>query len=175
MRIIDTNEQLLLRQSFVQKITAPEYISSLDQNVLKGIHNLQYYEEEWSQILHKVHNEPSLENLYRFTNGIMEVYVKAIDNLAEFKTLSYALSSLNTFIKENANEILADHRKLNTLIMLVKHLWSDLTSWREHIFSLQDATDIHYLDSSFFSSCMQIEQIVGNKMIMTDDDEIDFF
>lgn len=172
--MIDTNEQQLLRQSFVQKITALEYISSLDQSILKEIHNLQCYEKEWNQILHNVHNEPSLENLYRFTNGIMEVYVKAIDNLSEFRTLSYALSSLNTFIKENANDILSDHKKLNTLIMLVKHLWSDLTSWREHIFSLQDATDIHYLDSSFFSSCMQIEQIVGNKMIMTDD-EIDFF
>lgn len=104
----------------------------------------------------------------------MEVYAKAIGNLTEFRALSYALSSLALFIKEHADAILSKRSKLNTLVMLIEHLGSDLTSWREHIFTFQDAADIHYLDSSFFSSCMQIEQIVGNKVIMTDD-EIDFF
>jgi hypothetical protein len=57
--------------------------------------------------------------------------------------------------------------------MLVEHLGSDLTSWREHIFALQDTADIHYLDSSFFSSCMQIEQIIGNKEVAANDDDDD--
>lgn len=172
--MVDIDEQQLLRQSFAQKITAVEYVSHLDKNILNEIHHLAHCEEQSFLALKRVHNEPTLENLYQFTDEAMEVYVKNIGKLAEFATLSYALSSLKTFIKENANEILADHKKLNMLIMLIEHLWSDLTSWREHIFTLQDAADIHYLDSSFFSSCMQIEQIVGNKVIMTDD-EIDFF
>lgn len=172
--MIDLDEQQLLRQSFVQKITAVEYVKNLDENVLKDIRHLTHCEDEWFRALKRVHNEPSLENLYQFTDEAMEVYAKAIGNLTEFRALSYALSSLDLFIKEHADAILSKRSKLNTLVMLIEHLGSDLTSWREHIFSLQDATDIHYLDSSFFSSCMQIEQIVGNKVIMTDD-EIDFF
>lgn len=172
--MVDTSEQQLLRQSFVQKITSVEYVNSLEENVLNEIHRLKTFDDMWIQYLQRVKNEPSLKNLHEFTDGVMEVYVKTIGNLKEFTTLSYALSSLNRFIKEHANDILSEHNKLNMLVMLIEHLLNDLTSWREHIFSLQDAADIHYLDSSFFSSCMQIEQIVGNKVIMTDD-EIDFF
>jgi hypothetical protein len=47
--------------------------------------------------------------------------------------------------------------------MLLEHLGNDLVSWREHLFITQSTHDIHYLDSSFFSSCMQIEMIIGNK------------
>ena len=62
------------------------------------------------------------------------------------------------------------------LIMLLEHLGSDLNTWKGHIFLLQDTADIHYLDSSFFSSCMQIEGIISNKDLGVDDDnEIEFF
>jgi hypothetical protein len=77
--------------------------------------------------------------------------------------LAYALSSLGSFLKEHADEIITDPKKLKTLVMLTEHLGSDLTSWSDHIFGLQDTADIHYLDSSFFSSCMQIEQIIGEQ------------
>jgi hypothetical protein len=62
------------------------------------------------------------------------------------------------------------------MIMFFEHLGEDLTSWREHIFILQDTEDIHYLDSSFFSSCMQIEGIIGNKEVSGDDEDcMEFF
>ena len=175
-RTIDTQEQELLRQSFVNKTSAVHYVSDIGGDVLDEIRDLESLDEEWIERLQTLETEPTVENIRRFTDGVLGVYVKAINNLFEFTALAYALSSLGTFMKEHADAIVSDNSKLKMLVMLTEYLGSDLTSWREHIFSLQDAGDIHYLDSSFFSSCMQIEQIVGNKEINTDDDnDMEFF
>lgn len=176
VRAIDATEQGLLRQSFVNKTTAVDYVSDIGGDVLDEIRDLESLDEEWIERLHVLESEPSVENIHHFVDGVLGVYVKAINNLFEFTALAYALSSLGIFMKEHSDAIITDSTKLKMLVMLTEHLGSDLTSWREHIFALQDAADIHYLDSSFFSSCMQIEQIVGNKEIATDDDnDIEFF
>jgi CheY-like chemotaxis protein len=175
-RTIDNKEQGLLRQSFVHKTSAIDYVSEIGGDVLDEIRDLESLDEEWLERLHTLENDPTVENIRQFTDRVLGVYVKAVNNLFEFTALAYALSSLGTFMKEHADAIVTDGSKLKMLVMLTEHLGSDLTSWREHIFSLQDAADIHYLDSSFFSSCMQIEQIVGNKEIETDDDnDMEFF
>lgn len=173
-RSIDANEQGLLRQSFVNKTSAIEYIRDIGGDVLDEIRDLESLDNEWIEKLHILEAEPSVDNLRYFADIVLGTYVRAINNLFEFTALAYALSSLGTFMKEHADAIISDPKKLKMLVMLTEHLGSDLTSWRNHIFALQDAADIHYLDSSFFSSCMQIEQIVGNKEIETDDD-MEFF
>lgn len=176
IRAIDEKEQGLLRQSFVDKTTAGDYVREIGGDVLDEIRDLEGLDIEWSEKLAILESDPSVENIRSFADGVLGVYVRAINNLFEFTALAYALSSLGTFMKEHDDAIISDPKKLKMLVMLTEHLGSDLTSWREHIFSLQDAADIHYLDSSFFSSCMQIEQIVGNKEIETDDDnDMEFF
>lgn len=176
VRTIDQNEQGMLRQSFVNKTTAYDYISEIGGDVLDEIRDLESLDSEWLERLNLLEREPSGENIRLFADGVLAVYVRAINNLFEFTALAYALSSLGTFMKEHTDAIISDPKKLKMLVMLTEHLGSDLTSWREHIFALQDAADIHYLDSSFFSSCMQIEQIVGNKEIETDEDnDMEFF
>ncbi|MDO8453704.1 MAG: response regulator, partial [Sulfurimonas sp.] len=110
------------------------------------------------------------------TDAVLNVYVRAINNLFEFTALAYALSSLSVFIKSSAKIISEDSEKRRMLSLLLEHLGHDLTSWREHIFILQDTADIHYIDSSFFSSCMQIEAIIDDKHVDADDDnEMEFF
>lgn len=178
VRVLQSEEQTLLRQSFVKKTSAFEYVADIGGDVLDEIRDLESLDEEWRESLNTLESEPSVENIRQFTDGVLAVYVKAINNLFEFTALAYALSSLGTFMKEHTDAVINDPKKLKMLVMLTEHLGSDLTSWREHIFSLQDAADIHYLDSSFFSSCMQIEQIVGDKKIDSEDDndnDMEFF
>ncbi|OHD98691.1 MAG: hypothetical protein A2552_03855 [Sulfuricurvum sp. RIFOXYD2_FULL_44_160] len=178
VRVLQGEEQTLLRQSFVQKTSALDYIADIGGDVLDEIRDLESLDEEWIESLNALESEPSVENIRQFTDGVLAVYVKAINNLFEFTALAYALSSLGTFMKEHTDAVISDPKKLKMLVMLTEHLGSDLTSWREHIFALQDAADIHYLDSSFFSSCMQIEQIVGDKKIDSEDDndnDMEFF
>ncbi|MDP1784283.1 MAG: response regulator, partial [Sulfuricurvum sp.] len=161
-RLLQSNEEQMLRQSFVQKTTSSEYISDIGGDVLDEIRDLASLDEEWRDKLSTLEEEPSAQNLKNFVDGVLGVYVGAINNLFEFTALAYALSSLGSFLKENADTVVSDPAKLKLLVMLMEHLGADLASWREHIFGLQDAGDIHYLDSSFFSSCMQIEGIIGD-------------
>lgn len=169
-RSIVQEEKELLRQSFVNKTTAVDYVRDIGGDVLDEIRDLESLDGEWIERLTILESDPSIENIRNFVDNVLGVYVRAINNLFEFTALAYALSSLGSFMKEHAEVIVNDEGKLRTLVMLIEHLGNDLSSWREHLFGLQDAADIHYLDSSFFSSCMQIEQIVGNTQIATDDD-----
>lgn len=176
VRVMEDMDKELLRQSFVHKTTAAEYVLDIGGDVLDEIRDLVSLDEEWKDKLSILEEEPTAQNIHNFADGVLGVYVGAINNLFEFTALGYALAALGGFLKENSTLIVNDPKKLKTMVMLMEHLGADLSTWREHIFGLQDAADIHYLDSSFFSSCVQIEGILGNKEVETDDDdEMEFF
>ncbi|MFA6192172.1 MAG: response regulator [Sulfurimonas sp.] len=176
IRVIESKERELLNQSFVHKTSAVDYVSELGGDVIEEILDLVSIDEEWVGILSVIEKNPTEENFVYFSDAVLNVYVKAINNLFEFTALAYALSSLSVFMKNSAKVVSGDSEKIKMLIMLLEHLGKDLTSWREHIFISQDTADIHYIDSSFFSSCMQIEAIINDKKLDSDDDnEMEFF
>ncbi len=176
IRVIDSKERELLHQSFIHKTTAVEYISELGGDVIEEILDLASIDEEWVGILSIIENNPTEENFIYFSNAVLNVYVRAINNLFEFTALAYALSSLSVFMKKSAKVVSEDSEKIKMLIILLEHLGKDLTCWRKHIFILQDTADIHYIDSSFFSSCMQIEAIIDDKHVDADDEnDMEFF
>ncbi|WP_304543405.1 response regulator [Sulfurimonas microaerophilic] len=175
-RVVNSSETEILRQSFVNKTSAADYVSELGGDVFEEIMELASVDEEWQSQLIIIETEKSIESLTYFTDVVFSAYIRVINNLFEFNGLAYALSSLSVFFNDHVEDIVADETKLKTLVMLLEHLGEDLRSWKEHIFETQSTADIHYLDSSFFSSCMQIESIVGDKSLSTDDDDdIEFF
>lgn len=175
IRVIESQERALLHQSFVHKTSAADYVEEIG-DVLDEVLELSSMSDEWRERLDVIEKEPNEQSLREFVDMVLNIYVHTINNLFEFTALAYALTSLGVFIKENAAAICEDASKTKKLIMLLEHLGEDLTAWREHIFVLQDTEDIHYLDSSFFSSCMQIEGIVGDKELSgSDDNDMEFF
>jgi len=176
VRVIESNEKEFLHQSFVHKTSAQDYVQEIG-DILDEVLELSSIDEEWKEGLSMIERDPSENNFIHFVDVVLNAYVRVINNLFEFTALAYALTSLGAFIKDNTKTLSEDASKTKTMIMLFEHLGEDLTLWREHIFVLQDTADIHYLDSSFFSSCMQIESIIGNKDVSADDDEdeMEFF
>lgn len=173
---INSEEKKLLRQSFTQKTSAVDYVSDIGGDILDEILDLASFDEEWREKLSTFEEEPTNENLVDFADKVLGAYSHTINSLFEFTALGYALSSLGVFLKDRADIVVQDPAKTKTLIMLLENLGYDLVSWRKHIFELQDTQDIHYLDSSFFSSCMQIEGIMGNKELDVDDEnDMEFF
>ena len=176
VRAVASEEKVLLRQSFTKKTSSVDYVSDLGGDILDEILDLASFDEEWREKLSTFEEEPTDENLIDFADRVLGAYSHTISTLFEFTALAYALSSLGVFLKDRASLVVEDSAKTKTLIMLLENLGYDLVSWRKHIFELQDTQDIHYLDSSFFSSCMQIEGIMSNKEIDVDDDnEMEFF
>lgn len=162
--------------SFTGKTTAEEYMRDIGCNISEEIEELMSLDEEWEDKLSAFEEEPTIKNLYDFTDNVLSAYSSTINSLFEFEAFAYALSSLKIFLKEKAGTITQEHEKTKTLIALLKCLGSDLRAWREHIFNLQDALDIHYLDNSFFSSCVQIEGLIDDRDTeVNSDTEIKFF
>lgn len=176
MRSIAAAEHQILRESFVNKITAKEYVQSIDSDAYGEVSDLREADLEWTSWLHTLKEEGTEENFRHFANEVLEVYYNAISALYEFSGLAYAIISLSSLIKSNAGVLVQDDAKRARILQFLEYFKNDLSSWIEHVFELQDTQDIHYLDGSFFSSCMQIESIItGTEVDLGDEGEIEFF
>lgn len=175
-RKIADKERRVLRESFIHKITADEYIASLDPDAYWEVHDLRDAQEEWDNSLQSLAKQASKEKVYRFSDDVLGLYVNAISSLYEFSGLAYAIVSLRALIREHADMIVENEAVRFNVLQFLRYFKNDLSSWLEHVFELRDAQDIHYLDASFFSSCMQIESIITGAEIDTGEEgDIEFF
>lgn len=176
MRTVGAAEHQILRESFAAKMNAKDYVESIDSDAFGEVSDLREADLEWSSWLHTLTDEPTEENFRHFANEVLGAYSNAISALYEFSGLAYAIISLSTLIKANAGILIQDEVKRAKTLEFLGYFKNDLSSWIEHVFELQDTQDIHYLDGSFFSSCMQIESIItGTEVDLGDEGEIEFF
>jgi CheY-like chemotaxis protein len=175
-RSLGSIEHQVLRESFVHKITASDYVASIDSDAFGEVSDLREAAFEWTSWLHTLKEEGSAENFNHFANDVLGAYSNALGALYEFSGLSYAIVSLATLLKANGEILAHDDEKRANVLMFLKGFKNDMSSWIVHVFDLQDTQDIHYLDGSFFSSCMSIESIItGTEVDLGDEGEIEFF
>lgn len=176
IRSIGAAEHQVLRESFAHKITAQEYIESIESDEYGEVHDLREAALEWASWMHTLRVEGNEANFHHFANEVLGTYSNAISALSEFSGLAYAIISLATLVKVNAGVLASDEGKRDNFLLFLEGFKNDLTSWIVHVFELQDAQDIHYLDGSFFSSCMIIESLLtGTQIDIGDEGEIEFF
>lgn len=173
-RKIENDEKDLLRKSYAEKISAQEYVASL-ADILDELHDLAEIEGEWKNHLDCFKYEQQIESLYAVAKEISR-YSSVINSLYDFMALAYSMSTLALFL-ENITAERLDETKINKLHTVLGLILEDLANWRETIFVKQETNDIHYLDSSLFSSCLQVETIMTDADIEQndDDDDIEFF
>ncbi|MCV6606964.1 MAG: hypothetical protein OIF32_02035 [Campylobacterales bacterium] len=175
-KTVNDGEKMLLRKSTAdEEISAEEYISEHWNEISDDVADMTEIEFEVEDALGLFDSNPSLENLHKIGNILSRLSNK-INNLYSFAPMSYALSSLSAFLTNITEE---SYRKANIRLLynLISALLKDLSQWRQNIFLTQSAQNIHYLDASFLSSCMQIEAILSDKEIVTDeeDDDLELF
>jgi len=170
---LDDETKSILSKEHNEKITATEFIESTPIEFVSKIEVLFELENTIDETLVNFEQSPNIENLAQVSQSILE-YVDMIEMLVDFQHLSYALktlaNSINNIKEDQLNE--KDVKKFTTLTI---NLLNDLSQWRENIFIKQDANDIHYLDSSLLSSCLQIEAIFEKEKIEEDEDDFELF
>ena len=96
-------------------------------------------------------------------------FIEVVDELFEFEHFAFALHTLNEFLidlnVEGTDK--KDCKKFSTIFI---HFIDDIAEWRKNIFILQEANDVHYLDSSLLSSCLQIQAIFDKQEVVQDDE-----
>lgn len=165
----------LLRRSHVDKISARAFIEEYSESSsMDEIYDLKDIEEKWKELVSDMSHQKTKESLTMLVEGAIDEYARVVNRIYEFSAIGYALSSLCAFLRsvDEAKAIEIAPK----LSMLLEHILEDLINWRNTIFISQSTGDIHYLDSSLLSSCMQIDAILSEKVASSDDeDELELF
>lgn len=167
-----SEQEKILSKTHFNKTTAAQFVDNTAISFMDKIENLVEIEDEIDASLIAFENDPSIEKIH-VTSSKFLMYTEVIELLVEFNHVVFALNTL----AKGMNEITQDQLKpqeVKKFTTLMLHLLHDLGTWRDNIFVKQEANDIHYLDSSLLSSCLQIETIFTKKEIEEDDDDDNF-
>lgn len=167
---LSQEEKEVLRRNHSNKYTALEYITELDDDLIDEIEELGELESEWRELVcdfEESGNWMAIEKV----SAIAQKYSRTIGGLLEFEDLSYAINSLARVLTDTQPS--ESNRKV--LLLFLDTIRIDLCDWRSKIFIKKSAKDIHYLDSSLFSSCLQLQLKLGAGGGETDDNELELF
>ncbi len=169
---LDESDKQILRMTHTEKISAKAFAAELEPDIMDKLERLEANEETLDALVYEFETKTDMDILVKIAEEI-GTYATEIDALYEFKNLSYALLSLATFLKNI--DINAEERKKQKLAIIIRSIFDDLTNWRKTVFVTQSTEDIHYLDSSLLSSCLQVELIFKDAALEESDDELELF
>lgn len=167
-------QQDILAKVHFDKTTAIDYVNDTAVYIIDKVELLENTLAVVEKAAIKFEKECTKENLLGITDSFI-LYISVIEELMEFEHFAFALKTLNNFMAElDAQAITtADHKKFATLFIL---LLDDIEEWRNNIFILKEANDVHYLDSSLLSSCLQLQAIFEKKEAsQIDEDDFELF
>ncbi len=170
--MLDESDKKILRMTHTEKISAKVFAGELEPDIMDKLEKLEANEEILDGLIYEFETKKEFETLIKIGVEI-EAYAAEVDALYEFKNLSYALAGLGAFIKGLKQENM-DERKSQKVGLILRNIFADLANWRKTVFIEQSTEDIHYLDSSLLSSCLQVE-IIFNDSQIADEEELELF
>lgn len=153
----------------VHKESAREYVEGLNAQVMEELQEMEELENEMQETfveLEEYFNLSSLQSIGRH----FEWYGRTIGLLVDFEDVAYSLKTLAEFLL-GLNNVEFNQKKM---LILLRAISEDLENWRRVIFVEQASNDIHYLDASLLSSCLQIKMDFGPQE-QGQDDDLEFF
>jgi CheY-like chemotaxis protein len=172
-KILSEGDSQILRMTHTDKISAEKFAAELEPDIVDKLERLESNEDILDSLVYEFEMKKEFESLGMIA-AELNTYSAEIDSLYEFKNLSYALSNFSTFIANIKQEDM-DDKKSQKLGLILRSIFADLQNWRKTVFVEQSTGDIHYLDSSLLSSCLQAELIFKNEELANDDDDLELF
>ncbi|MFA6193107.1 MAG: response regulator [Sulfurimonas sp.] len=174
MKISD-QENALLRRSHLYKTSAAEYVKELDDEILNELQELEQLGQEFKYTA-KVFQDDKEVTIIDEIVIYLSKYAHVISLLFEFEDLSYAVRSLSELLSSVKDKKL-DDKDMKKIALFLSTIESDLADWYQLIFIKKSAQDIHYLDSSLFSACLQIELILSSDIneMESEEDSLELF
>ena len=164
----------ILTKTHDNALNAIDYVENTAIAFLPKIDSLEMINDEIDKSILTFEKEPSTRSMNIVCDNFQE-YAYVLEELIDFAHLGFAVQTLINFLTTLTEEQF-EIDKVKKLSSMLLNLLHDLNAWRENVFITQVARDIHYLDASLLSSCIQIEAIFEEKKADVDgDDEIEFF
>lgn len=154
---------------YASKKGAKEYLSELDTQITEEIAEMDALEVEIFEALSTFEETGALSSLHFVATGLGH-YSKTIGALMDFEDIALSLRKLSNLLLELSHTNF-NRRKFH---LVLEGILADLKQWRRTLFITQEATNIHYLDTSLLSSCLQIEtEFFGAEHLK--EEELDLF
>lgn len=164
----------ILKKTHVNTFAAVDYVSQTAISLMDKIDGLEEINNDIDESILNFEANPTIANL-RLVCQNFEEYNRVLHQLEAFEHLAFAIDTLMNFLTTITEEQLSEDKVKNLSSMLL-NLLHDLESWRQNVFILQNARDIHYLDASLLSSCIQMEAVFEDKEVDEDDGgDLEFF
>jgi two-component system chemotaxis response regulator CheY len=170
---IDDEKKKILGKTHFNKTPAYEFVESTAISLMDKIDALEDVENRMDEVLIAFEDAPSVTLLKEVSNAFIS-YAEVVELMVEFDHLVFAIKTLAEGVS-NVTEEQFDAKSVKKFVTLCLNLVHDLSAWRDNIFIKQEANDVHYLDSSLLSSCLQIEAIFAQKEIEEEEDDFELF
>ncbi len=172
--IVSDEAKKILSKTHDDVTCAREYIENTAISFMAKIDGLEEINDAADKAILVFEQNPTKKTVEKIGENFQE-YATVLEELIDFAHLGFAIRTLVHFLS-TLNENQFDDVKVKKLSSMLLNLLHDLALWREHVFITQIARDIHYLDASLLSSCIQIEAIFEDKSVdVSGDDDIEFF
>lgn len=163
-------ELKILRKSRHDKTTSVEYMQEVGKDIAESLEDLQEADGELEEQILMLNQPIDKADLHGLSAKLMR-YSTVINQMFDFADLAVAVKTLSEFMMElHANDI--DDKQYRQLVNYLTNIKDDLRSWRLTNFVTQNADNIHYLDASLMSSCLQLQMAFMPKSPIDDDDDL---
>jgi len=171
---ISAEAKKVLEKTHDNVLSATEYIDNNIISFMGKIDGLEIINDEIDKAILDFERDPNKRTATIICENFQE-YADLLAELVDFEHLGFSVQTLINFLS-TLTEDQFEKTKVKKLSSMLLNLLHDLASWRENVFITRVARDIHYLDASLLSSCIQIEAIFEEKSAdISGDDEIEFF
>jgi len=164
--LLNAHEMDALKRSHTVKTSAKEYVQDISEDILDELDELSEIEMEVGDMIDLFDDNGDNKLFMEFGNRFV-AYSHSIGKLIEFEDLAIAVRNFGEFLiaSQSHSDI-----KWSKLLSYVRNIRLDLVSWRRTIFIDCIAQDIHYLDSSMLSSCIQAQLNSGSQTSSIEDE-----
>jgi len=154
--LLNPQELEALRRNHNYKTSAKEYTADIRLDLLEELEELQELETEMDDLIGDLidgADNTDFRKVFTEIGKKFVLYSKAIGKLVDFEDLAVSVNSLGAYLMSLPTD---ETPRWASLVSFVQNIRVDLSSWRKTIFVDKTAIDIHYLDSSLLSSCIQV-------------------
>jgi len=159
-----------LRRTHNVKTSAKEYIREVSKDIIEELDELVEIETEMDDIMELLEDGENSDLFVDLGKKYIS-YSHTIGRLIDFEDLALAVKNFGNFLIQSQNN---DNIKWSRLLTFSQNLKLDLTSWRITIFIEHSTKDIHYLDGSLMSTCVQAQLNCTSIQTISNEDNDDF-
>ncbi|MEA3498149.1 MAG: response regulator [Campylobacterota bacterium] len=140
-----------------KKVSAKEFLEEY-KDIGIDTEELQDLEDELDSVVANILFENNLEDELPDIIYMLEKYNRFLYMFTEFEELSKVLYGLIELL----NGIDFNTIKKTTLVSkFIVAIIQDLVEWKEHVFILEDAVDVYYINASILNSFVQLKDIIN--------------